>query len=43
MSKDLWDILGHQFIASLDDKRKLNLVQVYLEANKNIVTYTKAK
>lgn len=37
------DVLGHQFIAGLDDKGKLDLVQVYLGADKSTVTYTEAK
>ena len=37
------DVLGHQFIMGLDDKGKVDLVQVYLGANKSTVTYTKAK
>lgn len=38
-----WDVLEHEFIASLDNKRKINLVKIYLETNKSIITYTKAK
>ena len=34
------DVLGHQFIAGLDDKGKVDLVQVYLGADKTTVTYT---
>lgn len=37
------DVLGHQFTAGLDDTGKLDLVQVYLGADKNTVTYTEAK
>lgn len=37
------DVLGHQFIAGLDDKGKVDLVQVYLGADKTTVTYTDAK
>lgn len=37
------DILGHQFIADLDDKKKINLFQIYLGADKSTITYTKAK
>ena len=37
------DVLGHQFIAGLDDKGKVDLVQVYLGADKSTVTYTEAK
>ena len=37
------DILGHQFILGLDDKEKVDLVQVYLRADKSTVTYTEAK
>lgn len=37
------DVLGHQFIAGLDDKRKVDLVQVYLGAGKSTVTYAEAK
>ena len=35
--------MGYQFIARLDDKEKVDLVQVYLGPNKSTVTYTKAK
>ena len=37
------DVLGHQFIAGLDGKGKVDLVQVYLGADKSTVTYTEAK
>ncbi|MCJ1343817.1 hypothetical protein MMC31_002014 [Peltigera leucophlebia] len=37
------DVLGHQFIAGLDDKGKVDLVQVYLGANKSTVSYADAK
>lgn len=37
------DILRHQFIVDLDDKEKVDLVQVYLGANKSTVIYTEAK
>lgn len=37
------DVLGHQFIAGLDDKGKVDLVQVYLRANKSIVSYADAR
>lgn len=37
------DMLDHQFIARLDDKRKINLVQIYLGASKLTVKYTDAK
>lgn len=37
------DKLGHQFIARPDDKRKTDLVQVYLGANKSTVSYADAK
>lgn len=37
------DVLGHQFIAGLDDKGKIDLVQVYLGAGKSTVKYTDAK
>lgn len=37
------DVLGHQFIAGLDDKGKVDLVQVYLGAGKLSVKYTEAK
>lgn len=37
------DVLGHQFIAGLDDKRKVDLVQVYLGPSKTAVTYAEAK
>ena len=36
------DILGHQFIVGLDNKEKVNLVQVYLGANKSTIIYTEA-
>lgn len=42
-SKKFQDVLGHQFIAELDDKGKINLVQVYLGADKSTVNYTEAK
>lgn len=41
--KKFRNILGHQFIAGLDDKGKVDLVQIYLEADKSTVTYTEAK
>ena len=37
------DILGHQFVAGLDDRGKVDLVQVYLGANKSTVSYEEAK
>ncbi len=37
------DVLGHQFTAGLDDKGKIDLVQVYLGAGKGTVTYAEAK
>lgn len=37
------DVLGHQFIAGLDDKGKVDLVQVYLGAHKSTVSYADAK
>ena len=37
------DVLGHQFIAGLDDKRKIDLVQVYLGAQKSTVSYMDAR
>ena len=37
------DVLGHQFIAGLDDKGKIDLVQVYLGASKSTVSYADAK
>lgn len=37
------DMLGHQFIAKLDDKRKIDLVQVYLRNGKLTVKYSEAK
>ena len=37
------DVLGHQFIAGLDDKGKVDLVQVYLGADKTTVTYAEVK
>lgn len=37
------DVLGHQFIAGLNDKRKVDLFQVYLGADKTTVTYAEAK
>ena len=37
------DVLGHQFIMGLDNKRKVDLVQVYLGADKSTVTYPEAK
>ena len=36
------DVLGHQFIAGLDDKRKVDLIQVYLGAQKSAVSYMDA-
>ena len=41
--KKFQDVLGYQFIAGLDDKKKVNLVQVYLGADKSTITYTEAK
>lgn len=43
MPEKFCEVLGHQFIAELDDKGKIDLVQVYLEADKTKVTYTEAK
>lgn len=37
------DVLDHQFITRLDNKRKIDFVQVYLGADKTKVTYTEAK
>lgn len=37
------NVLGHQFIARLDDKKKIDLIQVYLGTNKSTVSYTDAK
>ncbi len=37
------DVLGHQFIVGLDGKRKVDLVQIYLGADKTTVTYDEAK
>ena len=37
------DVLGHQFIAGLDDRGKVDLVQVYLGAKKSTVSYAEAK
>lgn len=37
------DVLGHQFIAWLDNKGKIDLVQVYLGAKKITVSYADAK
>ena len=37
------DVLGHRCIARLDDKGKVDLVQVYLGANKSTVSYADAK
>ena len=37
------DVLSHQFIAGLDDRGKVDLVQVYLGANKSTVSYEEAK
>lgn len=37
------DVLGHQFIAGLDDKRKVDLVQVYLGAQRSAVSYMDAR
>lgn len=37
------DVLGHQFIEGLNNKGKVDLVRVYLGADKSTVTYTKAK
>lgn len=42
-SKKFQVILEHQFIAGLDNKGKINLIQVYLKANKSIITYIEAK
>ena len=39
----LQDVLGHQFIAGLDDKEKVDLVQVYLGANKSAIRYADAR
>lgn len=38
-----WDVFKHQFIIGLDDKKKVDLVQVYLRVDKSTITYTKAK
>lgn len=37
------DISSYQFIIELDDKEKIDLVQVYLGADKSTVKYTKIK
>ncbi len=37
------DLLDHQFIAGLDDREKVNLVQVYLGPKKPTVSYAEAK
>lgn len=37
------DILDHQFITKLDDKGKIDLVQVYLGTNKPTISYADAK
>ena len=37
------DVSGHQFIAGLDDKRKVDLVQVYLGAQRSAVSYMDAR
>lgn len=37
------DVLGHQFLAGLDDKGKVDLVQVYLGAKKSGVCYVDAR
>ena len=37
------DVLGYQFIAGLDDKRKVDLVQVYLGVQKSAVSYMDAR
>lgn len=42
-SEKFRDILSHQFIVGLDDKRKVDLVQVYLGVNKSRVSYAEAK
>lgn len=41
--KKFWDILEYQFIISIDNKGKINLNQVYFEANENTITYKKTK
>lgn len=35
--------MGYQFITSLDNKKKVNLVQVYLRADKSTIIYIEAK
>ncbi len=37
------DVLGHQFIAGLDDREKVDLVQVYLSAKKLTLSYAEVK
>ncbi len=37
------NVLGHQFIAGSDDKEQVDLVQVYLGANKSTVSYANAR
>lgn len=36
-------MLSYQFIAELDDKRKVDLVQVYLEVKKSAISYIDMK
>ena len=42
-SEKFRDVLGHQFIAGLDDRGKVDLVLVYSGANKSTVSYEEAK
>ena len=42
-SEKFRDVLRHEFIVELDNKGKVDLVQVYWGADKSTVTYTKAK
>lgn len=41
--KKFRDVLDHQFLAEFDDKRKIDLVQVYLGANKSTISYVDAR
>lgn len=36
-------MLNYQFIVKLDNKKKIDLIQIYLEARKLIVKYTNIK
>ena len=37
------DVLGYKFITGLNNKRKVNFIQIYLRANKFIISFVNKK